>query len=308
MSGLVNDGYVDLQINGYAGVDFNDPATTPEQLCFAAQRMRDDSVEWALPTVITASADDMARCIRNIAQVVKHDEVASSVYQGLHIEGPFLSPERGFIGAHPVKHAAQSDLKLLEHLVEAADGLTRLVTLAPEIDLDGRLTQFCVERGVQVAAGHTDATLEDLDRCVASGLSMFTHLSNGMPRLMDRHDNIIYRVLSRSDNLRITVIADGFHVPQLLFGVFLKSIPSNRIAVVSDAISAATLQPGVYRLGGRSVRVGDDKAARDSSGEHFVGSAASMKDADRWLADSMGLDYSTRRTLLRDNAISWFAV
>ncbi len=298
-------GYVDLQVNGYVGVDFNDPQTTVTGLKKAAEAMRADGVLCALPTVITGAPDAMCRCISNIRQAIEGDRLVAEVFQGIHIEGPFLSPVDGFIGAHPREHACGQDLAVLQRLCDAGGELTKLVTLAPEIDVDGRLTRFCAERGILVAAGHTDASLEQLDCCIESGLTLFTHLGNGCPRNMDRHDNIIYRALRRSGRLRYTLIADGFHVPSLLFGNLMQWIPHDRIAVVSDAISAAGLGPGTYQLGARSVRIGPDKAARDPSGEHFVGSACTLRDADNWLAGSMDLGADLREQLLCVNPRAW---
>ena len=167
------------------------------------------------------------------------------------------------------------------------------------------MTRFLVERGVTVSAGHTDASLDELDCCIEAGLRLFTHLGNACPPEMHRHDNIIYRALRRSDCLHYTLIADGFHVPKVLFENILKWVPRNRLAVVSDAISAAGLGPGVYHLAGREVSIGPDKAARDPSGKHFVGSACSMRDADRWLLTSLELSDEERRELLVTNPANW---
>ncbi len=298
-------GYADLQVNGYVGVDFNDPRTTPEAIGQAATAMIADGVSLAFPTIITAEITAMVHCITNVRRAVQSNPHAAEVFQGLHIEGPFLSPAPGYIGAHPVRYALAQDLRALELLVAAGGGLVRLVTLAPEIDVEGRLTKMCRERGILVAAGHTDATLEQLDTCIAAGLRLFTHLGNGCPRQMDRHDNIIYRALRRVDRLRYTLIADGFHVPELLFRNLLQWVPVERLAIVSDAISAAGLGPGTYQLGERQVTIGADRAARDPSGEHFVGSASTMRDADNWLTATLGLGEVQRAMLMRNNPIDW---
>lgn len=298
---LLRGGYIDLQVNGYYGVDFNDPATNTSQIAIAAEAMLSDGVAAALPTVITGSIDAMCRCIRNLRVAIETNSLAAKVFRGLHIEGPFLSPVAGYIGAHPVEHAQASNPAGLENLLDCAGPWVKLVTLAPEMDVHGELTKICTERKITVAAGHTDASLQQLESCIDAGLSLFTHLGNGCPRLMDRHDNIIYRALRFSDRIRFSMIADGFHVPQLLFEHFLDWIPHENLLVVSDAISAAGLGPGLYRLGGREVKIGADKAARDSSGEHFVGAASSMRDADHWMAETLALDASTRTRLLIEN-------
>ncbi len=304
---LVN-GYVDLQVNGYQGIDFNEPRRSVADLRFAADAMLRDGVRRALPTLITGSIDDMCECIRALRLAINNDPVCHEVFAGIHLEGPFLSRKPGFIGAHPPQHALDANLGALAKLNDCGEGLVKLVTLAPEVDCGGTLTRYLIERNVTVSAGHTDALLDELDCCIEAGLKLFTHLCNACPPEMNRHDNIIYRALRRSDRLHYTLIADGFHVPRVLFENILSWVPRDRLAVVSDAISAAGLGPGVYRLAGREVSIGADKAARDPSGKHFVGSACSMRDADRWLIGSLGLSEADRSALLVDNPASWLQI
>ena len=298
---LVNEGYVDLQVNGYMGVDFNDPKTTLTQIQYAAQAMRTDGVVMALPTVITSDLDSMTVCLRNLVAAIEAEPQVAEIFKGLHIEGPFFPVQPGYIGAHPPQHALQANLPALERLLDASQGYARLVTLAPEVDQTGQLTRCCVDRGCVVAAGHTDASLDDLRRCIDCGLTLFTHLGNGCPKLMDRHDNIIYRALRLQSQLSYTLIADSFHIPELLFRNLLDWVDHSRLAVVSDAISATGLGPGEYRLGQRTVHIGADRAARDASGQHFVGAASSMRDADHWLTEQLDLSLDLRRMLLVEN-------
>ena len=299
------DGYVDLQVNGYQGIDFNQPQRSVAELSFAAGAMQREGVRKALPTLITGRISDMCECIRALRVAMESDSICHEVFAGIHLEGPFLSRKSGFIGAHPPQHALDADIGLLAELIECGAGLVKLVTLAPEVDRTGAMTRFLVERRVIVSAGHTDASLDELDVCIEAGLKLFTHLGNACPPEMNRHDNIIYRALRRSDQLHFTLIADGFHMPKILFENILNWVPRHRLAVVSDAISAAGLGPGVYRLAGREVSIGADKAARDPSGKHFVGSACSMRDADRWLINSLGLNDEERRALLVKNPANW---
>lgn len=299
------DQYVDLQVNGFQGIDFNQPTTTVAQLRLAAQAMIAEGVQQALPTLITGSIEYMSQCMATLCQAMAQDDLCAQVFSGIHLEGPFLSRKPGFIGAHPPQHALDACIKSLEQLIMAGEGRVKLVTLAPEVDVDGALTRYLVERGIIVSAGHTDASVEDLERCIDAGLRLFTHLGNACPPEMHRHDNIIYRALRCSDRLRYTLIADGFHIPKTLFQNLLQWVKLSHLAIVSDAISAAGLGPGTYRLAGREVTIGADKAARDPSGKHFVGAASSMLDADRWLANSLGLDLETRRQLLHQNPGNW---
>lgn len=293
--------YADLQINGYLGIDFNDPHTTVEQILKALEALAEIGVACVLPTVITASAQSMVQCITTVAAAHRASNNAQCTISGIHVEGPFLSPEPGYIGAHPPEHASPANLALLDQLIAAGDGLVKLVTLAPEIDQDGLLTRHCRSQQICVAAGHTNASLADLERCLTEGLNLFTHLGNGCPKLMDRHDNILTRALHFRQCMHFSLIADGFHVPEILFRQWLDLIPQENLIVVSDAISAAGLGPGTYPLGHRTVKIGPDGAARDPSGNHFVGSASSLRDADTWLAHTLGLGVATRQQLLWDN-------
>lgn len=302
---MTNIQYVDLQVNGYAGVDFNSPNLTEAGVRKAAEAMRFDGVRWALPTVITASPEDMSYCIRTLVSAVENQPDVADIFAGIHIEGPFLSRHAGFIGAHPPAHAKDADIDLMSRLLDVGAGHVRLVTLAPEVDVAGRLTRFCVRQGVRVAAGHTDATVNQLECCIDEGLSLFTHLGNGCPQLLNRHDNILLRALSFADRISYSLIADSFHVPAMLFSLLLRWIPTEHLVVVSDAISATSLGPGVYQLGEREVQIGSDKAARDASGEHFVGAASSMADAEHWLRTTLQLGEDDLRILLSTNAMRW---
>ncbi|MEM7473835.1 MAG: N-acetylglucosamine-6-phosphate deacetylase [Planctomycetota bacterium] len=294
-------GYVDLQVNGYEGIDFNAADLTIDEVETAAAAMQRDEVAAALPTVITASPAHMLHCISVLRKSIEELPNVSQVFRGIHIEGPFLSHVDGYIGAHPKEHASPQNEALLARLLDAAGPWAKLLTLAPEIDTAGRMTRLCRERKIVVAAGHSDASIKDLEDCVEQGLSLFTHLGNGCPRLMDRHDNIIYRALRFKDLINYSLIADGFHVPEVLFRNLLDWVPREHLLVVSDAISAAGLGPGEYQLGSRMVKIGEDRACRDASGEHFVGSASTMANAESWLLDVIGLDQATRNMLLVEN-------
>jgi len=160
-------------------------------------------------------------------------------------------------------------------VIYAGGGLVRLVTLAPERDAGLAVTQMLADTGVVVSAGHCDASVDELRAAVDAGLTMFTHLGNGCPLQLPRHDNIIQRVLSFRDRLWIAFIADGVHIPFFALGNFLRIVGPERAIVVTDAMAAAGLGPGKYRLGRRELTVGDDMIARAPEG-HLAGSTAGM--------------------------------
>lgn len=269
--------YFDLQINGYFGVDFNQDELSGDDLHAACVALERDQVEGVLATIIT---DDISRMSARLSRIVglrSEDPAVRDMIVGFHIEGPFISTEAGYIGAHPVAHAKEATWDEMARLLEAGDGLTRLVTLAPEQDPTQRITQRLADQGILVAAGHTNASIEQLDACIDAGLSLFTHLGNGCPRLMDRHDNIIQRALSRAERLHFGLIADGAHVPFFALRNYLEVIGFNRAFIVSDAIAAAGCGPGVYPLGDRQVTVGEDCVPRAEDDSHLVGSATPMR-------------------------------
>lgn len=272
----LNVGFVDLQVNGYAGVDFNSDHLKVEAVRAACERLRADGVAGFLPTVITDEVEVMAARLARLAAATQADSLAGEMIWGLHIEGPFISARPGYVGAHPAASVRSANRTDMEKLLQAADGLTRIVTLAPEHDEGLQVTRFLADQGIVVAAGHCDPSLSQLRAAIDAGLSMFTHLGNGCPAQLNRHDNIIQRVLSLHEHLWISFIADGAHVPFTALGNYLRSARLERCVVVTDAISAAGLGPGRYTLGQQTVEVGDDLVPWAADRSHFVGSATTM--------------------------------
>ena len=270
------DQLFDIQINGYAGVDFNADRLTPEALHEACAKLLDDGVSQILATVITDTIEKMAARLANLAALRAADPLVQQVVAGFHIEGPFISPEPGYVGAHPVEHVVPPTVDAMQRLLDAADGLVRIVTLAPETDAGLKVTRMLVQSGVVVAAGHCNATMDQLLAALDAGLGMFTHLGNGCPAELPRHDNIVQRVLSIADRLFISFIADGAHVPLFALGNYLRLVPAKHVIIVSDAIGAAGCGPGTYTLGGQSVEIGDDLVPWAEDGTHLMGSACPL--------------------------------
>lgn len=293
--------YFDLQVNGYAGVDFNGDEWTDAELLACCDRLRADGNTGILATVITDSLDVMCRRLNRIVAARKaHDEVASLVH-GIHIEGPFLNETPGYIGAHPQRAACSANLDGMKRLLEAAGGLTCIVTLAPERDPDFTVTRYLAEHKITVAAGHCNPTLEQLDEAIDAGLRMFTHVGNGCPLDQHRHDNIVQRVLSRADDLWLGFIADGVHVPYFALGNYLRCAGLDRCFVVTDAISAAGQGVGTFQLGGQTVVVDESLATWAEDRSHLMGSAGTMPRTSRNLSTELGLDSSAVRKLTWTN-------
>lgn len=205
------NGYIDIQVNGYGGVDYNADALSSDDLRRSCQKLQDDGTRGILATIITEHSDRMAGRLRRIVELRERDPLVKDVILGFHIEGPFINEQPGFRGGHPVDAIRPAEPEAMKRLLDAAGGLTRIVTLAPERDPGLRTTSYLAKQGITVAAGHTDASSQELWAAIDVGLSMFTHLGNGCPMNMHRHDNIVQRALDCSDQLWLCFIADGAH-------------------------------------------------------------------------------------------------
>jgi N-acetylglucosamine-6-phosphate deacetylase len=293
--------FFDLQINGYAGVDFNQDNLTPEQLDHACQKLDADGVTGILATVITDTLPAMRHRLANLVRCREQSPLARQIIAGIHIEGPFLSPVTGYRGAHPADAIQPADESVMQSLLESAAGLTRLVTLAPEQDAEMKVTRLLRQSGITISAGHTDATLDQLKASIDAGLTLFTHLGNGCPQQMHRHDNIIQRVMSLRDSITPTLIADGVHLPFFVLKNFLDHFGIDRCIIVTDAIAPAGLGPGRYTLARWDLLIGPDMVARSPDGSHFVGSAITMPQSADNLATQLTLTESQIKTLTSIN-------
>lgn len=293
--------FLDLQVNGYGGVDFNADGLTPDQLHRACSLLELHGVAGILATVITDRLDAMCARLGNLRRLREQDPLAARMIRGFHIEGPFLNEGPGFRGAHPADAIRPAEPDAMNSLLDAAGGLARIVTLAPERDPAFAVTGLLSARRIVVSAGHTDATLDELRGAIDAGLSMFTHLGNGCPMSLHRHDNIIQRVLSLAGQLWITFIADGAHVPFFALANYLRLAGLDRCIVVTDAMSAAGLGPGRYTLGSWDLVVGEDRVARSPDGSHLVGSAGTMSQSFSNLVEQVGLCEDDARRLTRNN-------
>ncbi len=269
-------GFVDLQVNGYAGLDFNSDHYSQDDLARLCDRLRNDGVHQILATIITAPLPQMIARIERVVSMIENNPGIANTIAGLHIEGPFISPEPGYVGAHPATAVRPAEIDIAARLLDAGRGHVKLVTLAPEFDDRCRATKWLTEKKIVVAAGHSNASLTCLQRGIDAGLRLYTHLGNGCPPALPRHDNIIQRVLSLADQISISFIADSHHVPCFALKNYLTLAPIENIIIVTDAISAAGLGPGQYQLGDQAVEVDEAGAAWSADRTHFAGSAATM--------------------------------
>lgn len=294
---------IDLQVNGYGGIDFNQDDLALDDLRKACEVVRRDGVEWVLATIITADFEAMCGRLRRLAELREQDELIADVVRGLHVEGPFLNPTNGYRGAHPAEEMRDATPDRVKPLLDTGNGLVKLLTLAPEHDPGFAATGYLVKQGVAVSAGHCDPSLEQLRGAIDAGLSLFTHLGNGCPMDMNRHDNIVQRALSLHEQLHLCFIADGVHVPFFALRNYLDIAGLDRAIVVTDAVAPAGLGPGRYTMAHWELDIGEDLVARAPDGSHLVGSAISMPRVRENLSTHLQLNEKQIQQLIRDNPL-----
>jgi N-acetylglucosamine-6-phosphate deacetylase len=259
-------GLVDLQVNGFAGVDFGDAALTPERVLEAVAALEKTGVTRFLPTLITSSMDAFARSARAVL-AARHPAIA-----GIHMEGPYISPEDGFRGAHARPLVRAADVDDFRRRQEAAEGRIRLVTLAPESPGALPLVEHLVASGVRVAIGHTAATGAQIADAVRAGASLSTHLGNGCAQVLPRHPNVIWEQLGE-DRLLASFIVDGHHLPAATVRSMIRAKTPGRTILVTDATAAAGMPPGRYTLGGQQVELSPAGRVAAPGAPNLAGSA-----------------------------------
>ena len=262
-------GFVDLQVNGFAGVDFGDPATTAGDLSRAVAAIEKTGVTRFLPTLITSSLETFAACARPLVRA-GHPSIA-----GIHMEGPYIAPEDGPRGAHAREHVRGADLDDFRRRQDAAEGRIRLVTLAPEAPGALPLVEHLVGAGVRVAIGHTAANRTQIQDAVAAGATLSTHLGNGCAGTLPRHPNLLWEQLGE-DRLLASFIVDGHHLPPATVRSMIRAKTPARTILVTDAMAAAGMPPGAYTIGRQRVELDATGRVAAPGAPNLAGSALSI--------------------------------
>lgn len=274
-SGVAVPGLVDLQVNGYAGIDVS--SASPESLVEMGAALARDGVLAYQPTVITASVDDTCHALRAIGEAMGRRDRRGARILGAHLEGPFLSAVRA--GAHPLGHLRNPSADLLARLLGEGCPVTT-VTLAPELAGSEEVIDMLVARQIVVSLGHTDATADVAHAAFDRGARAVTHLFNAMRPFSHRDPGIAAAALARDDAV-VMLIADGEHLERDALLLAWRAA-RHRLALVSDAISAAGMEDGIYAVGAVDVTVVDG-VARTWDGA-LAGSARSLVSGVRRLA------------------------
>lgn len=271
-------GFIDLQSNGYDGVDFNDAQASLAQIAEATRRLWRTGVTSFCPTIITASPAHIAQCLSNLGRAAEELSEVSQATLGIHLEGPFISPEDGPRGAHPREHVCPPDWDQFQRWQDAARGQIRILTLAPEWPAAMSFIERATESAVIVAIGHTAASPAQIADAVRAGAKLSTHLGNGSHAKIDRHPNYIWEQLA-TDALWASFIVDGHHLPPAVVKCFLRCKTPARSILVTDAIAAAGRPAGRHRLGNVEVEVTTARKVCLPGTPYLAGSVLEMHEA-----------------------------
>ena len=297
----------DFQVNGFGGVDFQRDDLSVDDLRRATACLRAHAVGSIFATLITCETDRLCRRLTAMETARASNPAIARMIEGYHLEGPWLSPRPGFHGAHPPGPMHAPSLSEFKRLQEAANGRIRLVTLAPEWPGAPEFIAALVRERVHVSLGHTDATEAEIDTAVSAGARFATHLGNGTPQTLPRHDNIVQRLLCR-DELIACFIPDGIHIPPFVLRNFVRAKPEGGFLSTPDAMAGAGAGPGTYTIGDLTVAVGPDGVARQPGGAGFAGSTLAPDEGVRRVSAILGIDNKKARSLWSEAPAAAFGI
>lgn len=265
-------GLIDLQVNGFLGIDFQCDHIDRGQLERAVNGLHQAGCSGFMLTLVTEEWPRLIKRLTTLRDICATSPLLKHAVIGWHVEGPFLSSKPGFYGAHDPGCLADPTTAHITQL-RAATGNDRVIlTLAPERAGAIEAIKLAVSMGIKVFLGHTDASAETLAEAIRAGATAFTHIGNGCPPLWDRHDNITWRVLDQPD-LVVTVIPDCIHVAPPLFRIIHRVKQASSIVYISDAMAAAGMPPGRYKLRNIEIDVGTDGVVRMPGTSQYAGSS-----------------------------------
>jgi len=268
--------YIDLQVNGYLGIDFSEPGLTLEGVRTVAEELYRRGTLAFCPTVISSQMETYEHNLPVLARACADPDIAPRLL-GIHLEGPFISPRPGARGAHAESNIMPPDLRLFDQFRRLSGDNIRLLTVAPEAEGVEQLIRHAVKQGITVSLGHHNGGTEEIRRAADAGATAVTHLGNGIPNTLPRHPNQLWDQLAE-DRLTPMLITDGHHLPPS----FIKSVfdlkGTGRVAIVSDAAPVAGFPPGKYRTLGHDAILEESGKLWVPEGNHLAGSSANIRE------------------------------
>ncbi|MAY99346.1 MAG: hypothetical protein CMH32_02335 [Micavibrio sp.] len=265
-------GFVDIQVNGYLGVDFSSIDLNEKLMHEACYELLSQGTAAFLPTLISSPADVYRRNLPMIAKMMETDKFSNRIL-GVHLEGPFLSPEMA--GAHRTDSLVLPDLSFLQELDDLAAGQVKLLTLAAELSGSAALIKWAVSLGKVVAIGHSNANRSDLEQAREAGASFLTHFGNAVPNMLHRHDNPLIAGFS-VEGYKVSIIPDGHHLNETFMRAVVRVFGVENIIAVSDACPLAGFPPGRYTAMNQDVIIEDTGRIINPEENHLVGSSSRL--------------------------------
>lgn len=273
---MIIPGFVDLQVNGYKGVDFSSKELTEKSFIYACQELISHGTVFFLPTIITNTPEVYQKNLGIISSCINDPEFFHHI-PGIHVEGPFISPEDGARGAHNKEWVRKPDINFLDQLFQWSEGKIKLLTIAAELEGADKICEKATKLGINVSLGHQMAAGNDIRKLAESGARTLTHLGNGLPQMIDRHNNPLWEGIS-NDDLTAMIITDGHHLPPSLIKTIIRAKGTSKIIVVSDASPIAGLPPGNYNTLGNEVILEPSGFLFNPETGYLVGSSSTMLD------------------------------
>ena len=303
----MNQGWIDLQVNGYAGVDFNAPGLTVEKVLAVTERLEKNGTVGYLPTLVTGDPEMLIGVIRTVMEARRKYAICEKNILGFFLEGPFISDRPGAVGTHPVEWVHAPDMGLFNRFQDAAEGLVRMMNVAAEVPGMPDFVRAVAATGVTITLGHQLAkSPADIEPCIAAGAKAFTHLGNGIPNEVNRHDNIVFTALVE-DRASVMFIPDGHHLPDTMLKLYTQAVPLKRLIAVSDAQYPAGMPPGEYEVCGAHARLEPNGLLWNPARNCLVGATTPIAKCMSILQEHIGLTPDECKTIGHDNPLALIA-
>lgn len=281
-------GLIDLQVNGYGGIDFSASDLTVQQVKDVCRLLQERGTSRFLATLVSAPVRLYERNLSIIKQAREEDPTAFSMIVGFHIEGPFISRQDGARGAHDKRYVSLPNTSLLKRILAVGRPLVRMLTVAPELPGIEDVIALAKDEDVIVSMGHTLAQADQIERAIEVGASCVTHLGNGIPLMVNRTDNPIFSFLAHGA-LTVMLITDGHHLPPAFIRTVIRACNLDHIVVTSDSAPLAGMPPGSYVSLGGTVELEPSGRLFIPSQGCLAGSSACLADCAHYLEKRIGL-------------------
>ncbi len=268
---IIAPGFIDNQVNGYNGVEYCQEDLTVDKVLKTVREFWTLGLTTIVPTLITSSHKLLLNNLKILSETLQSPQSAGSI-AGFHLEGPYISPQDGYRGAHPLKFVRNPNWDEFQQYMEAAGGHIIQVSLAPELDGAIPFIKNCVKQGIVVSLAHHNASANVIKEAVDAGAVISTHLGNGCANSINRRENVLWPQLAE-ERLTASMICDGFHLTPAQIITFYKVKGCDNIILTSDIVHLAGLAPGFYDYSGEMVELTKEGMIVNRETKNFAGAS-----------------------------------